>query len=183
MKVYTKTGDKGETSLLDNQRVSKNDIRVEAYGTVDELNAHIALLYTIIPDEYCQHTLQQIEKTLFVIQTHLAINNIHNYPYPLTPITPQQVQQLEQAIDTLQQHLPAMHAFIMLDAHTACAQCHIARTVCRRCERRIISLHHKTQVDDNILMYINRLSDYLFVLARYCALLMHAEEHIVDYNL
>lgn len=183
MKVYTKTGDKGETSLLDNQRVSKDDIRVEAYGTVDELNAHIALLYTIIPDDDCQHTLQQIEKTLFVIQTHLAINDIQHYTYPLTPITSLHVQQLEQAIDKLQQHVPAMHAFIMPDAHTICAQCHIARTVCRRCERRIISLHHKANVDDNILMYINRLSDYLFVLARYCTILMHAEEHEVDFNI
>ncbi|MBP5413147.1 MAG: cob(I)yrinic acid a,c-diamide adenosyltransferase [Bacteroidales bacterium] len=182
MKIYTKTGDKGETNLLDNKRVSKDNIRVEAYGTVDELNAHIALIYTLIEQAECKQYLEKIENTLFLIQTHLAIGNRKDYTYPLQDITEQHITSLEQDIDNMQQKVPAFHAFVMLDAHQVCAQCHIARTICRRCERRIITLSKQAYVDNNILIYINRLSDFLFVLARYCAVLYHAEERTVDFN-
>ena len=182
MKVYIKTGDKGETGLLDNKRVSKDDVRVEAYGTVDELNAHIALIYTLVEQKECKQYLEDIENMLFLIQTHLAIGNRKDYPYPLPDITEKHIAALEQYIDTLQQKVPAFHSFVMLDAHHVCARCHIARTVCRRCERRIVSLGKQAFVDHNILVYINRLSDFLFVLARYCAILFHAEERTVNFN-
>ncbi|MBO4738613.1 MAG: cob(I)yrinic acid a,c-diamide adenosyltransferase [Bacteroidales bacterium] len=176
MKIYTKTGDHGQTSLIDNQRIDKDDFRIEAYGTADELNAHIALLACIVPDNYCQKTLQDIEKKLFVIQTQLAINDIANCKQEFPHLTNENVTELEAAIDNLQAQLQPNRAFVLLDAHQIVAQCHIARTICRRLERRIVSLHKIKPIDSLILKYINRLSDFLFVLARYVTVLVDAKE-------
>ncbi len=176
MKIYTKTGDQGQTSLIDNQRIDKDDIRVEAYGTADELNAHIALLACTVPDINCQTTLQDIEKNLFVIQSQLAIKDISQCKWSMPYLTNEKITALETAIDKLQTQLQPNKAFILLDAHQIVAQCHIARTICRRLERRIVSLHKIEPIDSLILKYINRLSDFLFVLARYVTVLVHAKE-------
>lgn len=176
MKIYTKTGDTGETSLIDNVRVPKDDIRVEAYGTVDELNAHIALISTLTSDNNCKQILLDIEKTLFVVQTHLAINDKNNCNIPIVDINEIKPKNLESAIDEMQAILPKNHSFILLSANEIAAQCHIARTICRRCERRLVSLNRQKNVDSIIMCYINRLSDFLFILARYFAFVNNNNE-------
>lgn len=169
-KVYTKTGDLGETSLIGGQRVRKDDLRVEAYGTVDELNAHVGLLAEMVHGD----ALSLVQNDLFSIQTLLAAPD----PSALPPLPPMATQVLEQAIDNIQSQLPELHAFVLPGGNPAAAQCHVARTVCRRAERRIVSLSQHAPVDPDILSYINRLSDYLFVLARLLVVHSPQEEKV-----
>lgn len=176
MKIYTKKGDQGTTSLVDNQRVSKDDPRVEAYGTIDELNAHIALICTLIEDKTCKKNLEEIERNLFLIQTELAIAQPQNCPFDIQHISKNDLLELEAQIDIMQQALPANKSFVMLDSHPIAAHCHIARTICRRSERRIVTLNRQKTVNPDIMSYINRLSDFLFVLARYICVLLNIQE-------
>ncbi|MCL2131233.1 MAG: cob(I)yrinic acid a,c-diamide adenosyltransferase [Lentimicrobiaceae bacterium] len=166
MSIYTKTGDDGTTSLANGVRVSKNHIRVESYGTIDELNAHTALLEAVIDDDAVKKELHAVQDNLFIIQTHLAADDSKPCPFELPDLQKLDCQRLEREIDFLNKKLPKLHSFVYLGGHSTAAQCHIARCVCRRAERILATLSEKHTVDARILCYINRLSDYLFVLAR-----------------
>ncbi len=172
-KIYTKTGDKGLTSLVGGQRVSKCHPRIEAYGTLDELNSQIGLLRALLPTGLDQdETLAGIQSRLFTCGAYMATDNTKSSGYVVeSGISPSDVSELEQTIDRLQQELPAMRAFILPAGSQATAVAHICRTVARRAERAIYSFLEKsgdeaTTIDPCVLEYINRLSDYFFVLAR-----------------
>jgi len=169
MNIYTKTGDGGTTSLINGTRVPKNHIRVETYGTIDELNAHIALLKALIVNEIQKKELSEIEENLFIIQTHLAIDPEKECALKIPDIEKINAGNLEKNIDQMNEKLPPITSFISLSGSVFTAQCHIARCVCRRAERRLVALLNESFVHSSILLYINRLSDYLFVLARYVA--------------
>ena len=166
--IYTKTGDGGTTSLVGGARVAKDDKRVEAYGTVDELNSHIGLLAEMMRprnDGYYDE-LKAVQRNLFTLQTLLATEDADIYAR-LPQLKLEEVEILERQIDTLSDSLPKLHNFVIAGGNMTGAQCHVCRTVCRRAERTVVTLAHTVTVDETILRYLNRLSDYLFVLARY----------------
>ena len=165
MKIYTKTGDGGETSLFGGTRLSKADIRIEAYGTVDETNAHIGYLTELVSDDESRELLIRIQNKLFNIGSSLAVDPAKEIDMP--GIGEQDIEVLENAIDEMEKQLPALKAFILPSGHPVGAYCHVARTVCRRAERRVVALAGSAAVDGNIVTYLNRLSDFLFVLSRY----------------
>lgn len=165
-KVYTRKGDEGMTSLVGGKRVKKTDIRVEAYGTVDELNAQIGLLITLVnqPDE-CDK-LQEIQGDLFLIGAYLATEAVQDESKATNLITASDVARIERFIDEAENGLPVWKGFILPGGSTAVAVCHVCRTVCRRAERRIIELSFKENVLPSVCAYMNRLSDYFYVLSR-----------------
>ena len=164
-KIYTKTGDKGTTSLIGGERVPKYDDRIEAYGTVDELNSWIGLIRDQEIDKLLKGTLLGIQNTLFVMESQLAKGpGSHNAVLP--EVREQDIRTLEEEIDRMEKELTQLKSFILPGGHTVASYCHIARTVCRRAERLIIKVSEKYLVDPLIIQYLNRLSDYLFVLSR-----------------
>ena len=166
--IYTKTGDSGTTSLVGGARVAKDDKRVEAYGAIDELNSHIGLLAEMMRprnDGYCDE-LKAVQHNLFTIQTLLATEDADIYSR-LPQLKSDEVDIMERQIDTISDLLPKLHSFVIAGGNMIGAQCHVCRTVCRRAERCVVALAHTVKVDDTIRRYLNRLSDYLFVLARY----------------
>ena len=164
MKLYTKKGDKGETSLIGGQRVLKDHLRIEAYGTIDELNSHIGLVHDIMPDDTHKPLLNTVQNTLFVIGSNLAATPESKMEIP--NLEEREVLDLEKAIDDMESELPALTNFILPGGHSAVSSVHIARCVCRRAERECVRLSQHVEIDDSIIPYLNRLSDYLFVLAR-----------------
>lgn len=178
MKIYTKTGDQGTTSLVNNSRVPKNHPRVEAYGTVDELNAHIGMLRDMSNDENIATTLFEIQKVLFIVQTRLAIDPEKPCTLFLPDMHAQNVDFLEKEIDNMQSLLGEFKAFLIPGGHPLLSQCHIARCVCRRAERKIVNLSQQSEVESIVLQYINRLSDYLFVLARFFTQKLNLKENL-----
>ena len=176
--IYTKTGDKGTTSLVGGTRVPKFHPRVEAYGTVDELNAHIGLLAEMIKsaDSSQYKLLKEAQRNLFIVQTLLATEKEVNFE--LSQLPDNAVADMEHNIDCLQATLPPFRSFVIPGGTMAAAQCHVARTVCRRAERRIVQLAQEAEVGSQITCYINRLSDYLFVLSRHLVLSQGAEESL-----
>ncbi|MDR1459596.1 MAG: cob(I)yrinic acid a,c-diamide adenosyltransferase [Bacteroidales bacterium] len=180
MSIYTKTGDKGFTSLANGTRVPKNHIRVESYGAIDELNAHIALLEAIIENEEIKLDLLKIENNLFLIQTHLAIDPQKECQFQIPDIQKLDVNDLEKHIDCMNERLTPMNFFLLLGGNAVIAQCHITRCVCRRAERTLITLMNSSTVNPRILSYVNRLSDYLFILARYVAKIYKIKEQPVS---
>lgn len=176
--IYTKTGDGGTTSLVGGTRVEKCDIRVDTYGTVDELNSQLGvsgeLICTISPIHYDQ--IKEIQNDLFVIQTLLATEDTQLYQQmPQLPI--EAPNKIEGWIDAIQQQLPKNNAFVIAGGSLAGAQCHVARCVCRRAERRMVELDHAYPIEQQIKKYVNRLSDYLFVLSRLMVILEGKEEN------
>jgi len=172
MKIYTKSGDLGETSLMGGTRVPKHHIRVETYGLVDELNSHTGLLKEQLKDfPDIQNQLSNIQNQLFTLQSVLALEpdtKKHTYTVkPLPQISPEDIESLEKLMDAMNEKLPELKSFIIPCGNIASAQCHITRTLCRRTERTLCKLHDKEPVNELILKHINRLSDYYFVLARY----------------
>lgn len=172
MKIYTKTGDKGSTSLFGGTRVGKHHIRINAYGTVDELNSWLGLLRDQEIDEHSREQLITTQDKLFTVGAILATdpekaqlkNGKERLNIPLIDIA--DVEHLENEIDIMNETLPQMTHFILPGGHTIVSYCHIARTICRRAERMVSLLHENEPVDAMVLTYLNRLSDYLFVLAR-----------------
>jgi cob(I)alamin adenosyltransferase len=164
-KIYTKGGDKGETSLLGGTRVSKSHERVEAYGNIDELNSFIGLIRDQDIDIHYKNVLIRIQENLFVAEALIARD-----PEKQTRVLPSlhesDILILETEIDAMNEHLPALSNFILPGGHPIVSYCHIARTVCRRAERSLIRLNMVTPIEDIIIRLLNRLSDYLFVLAR-----------------
>lgn len=182
MKIYTKTGDKGATSLFGGTRVSKDNLRIEAYGTVDELNAYIGLIKDQSIAEELTSQLHKIQHDLFTLGAMLATppeketlksgKDRLNIP----KIESNSIAFLEKQIDLMNESLPPMTHFILPGGHTTVSFCHIARCICRRAERRSVSLHEQEAISENILQYLNRLSDYLFVLARKLTQDLNAQE-------
>lgn len=166
VRIYTKTGDDGTTGLIGGSRVRKYDDRLEAYGTIDELNSYIGLILTTRIDERATKMLTEIQSKLFVIGSILATDEQSAQLLNLVPCSDQDVEKLELEMDQMFEVLPKLNHFILPAGSTGTAYAHIARTVCRRAERRIVELADKKVVDQNLIRYINRLSDYLFVLAR-----------------
>ena len=172
--VYTRTGDAGQTSLIGGTRVSKTDLRLEAYGTVDELNAQLGLLLTYLTDAdkaAADRTadvqlLLGVQSCLFTVGAALATDSTKMAPRPTAIVTPEMVSELEQAIDRIDSQLPPLRLFILPGGGRAAAVAHVCRTVCRRAERRILALAEQADVAPELLAYVNRLSDYLFVLSR-----------------
>ena len=165
MKIYTKTGDKGETSLFGGNRLLKSHIRIDTYGTIDELNAHIGMVRDQNISENHKKDLVIIQELLFSIGSILATgNNVAKLPVPM--IENENIEFLEKAIDQMNETLPAMRNFILPGGHVSVSAVHIARCVCRRAERITIELAQIEKTDEIIIKFLNRLSDYLFVLAR-----------------
>lgn len=165
MKIYTRKGDKGDTSLFGGTRVSKNHIRIEAYGTVDELNSHMGVLHSFCKENEIRDFISASQSRLFDIGSHLASDGKADEYLP--ELDRQWVTELEENMDRYTESLPELKSFIMPRGNTRIAQTHVCRTVCRRAERRVISLAEQEEVADLIPVYLNRLSDYFFVLARY----------------
>lgn len=167
MKVYTKKGDMGETSLLGGTRVSKASLRIESYGTVDELNAYLGVLRDLNKEKEVGESLLQIQHCLFTIGAELAADPEKN-KMEIPHIEAGDISFLERNIDAMTETLEPMRFFILPGGDLAASHAHVARTICRRAERAVIALHTATnQVDPTIVAYLNRLSDYLFTLSRY----------------
>ncbi len=167
MKIYTKKGDKCHTTLVGGVKVSKIHPRIEAYGTVDELIAHIGLLRDMLQTDQCRSSLLHVQDRLMIAAALLASD--HSQDIQLPELKDTDVEWLEQSIDKMEEKLQPLTSFILPGGHVAVSQCHICRTVCRRAERRIVELTQSTEIDEVILKYFNRLSDYFFVLARFIA--------------
>jgi cob(I)alamin adenosyltransferase len=164
-KIYTKTGDKGETSLLGGTRLPKYHIRIEAYGTVDELNSHLGLVRDVVTAQETRDLLEKIQDRLFTIGSHLATDPLKN-KMPLPQLNEADIITLEKAIDEINARVPVMKSFVLPGGHVHVSYCHIARCVCRRAERAVLRLAENEKVDAIHYKYLNRLSDYLFMLSR-----------------
>jgi len=164
LKIYTKKGDKGKTSLFGGKSLFKDDVRIEAYGSVDEFNAQIGMIIALMENEKMTERLLDIQKNLFTIGAILATDprKIHL----VKAFKSECVQDVEEWIDEMEEDLPPLKSFSLPSGSLLVSQCHIARTSCRRAERRIVSLYKNTEEPLDYLIYINRLSDFLFVLAR-----------------
>lgn len=167
-KIYTKTGDKGTTSLVGGVRVSKSDVRLEAYGTVDELNSTLGLLVSVMDDAENEELLRFVQHKLFSLGAYLA-TDVEKMGNPVeSPVSEENVHRLEEAIDQINASLGALKGFILPGGSYPASVCHVCRTVCRRAERRIQALEDTLsyELDGLVKCFINRLSDYLFVLSR-----------------
>jgi cob(I)alamin adenosyltransferase len=177
MKIYTKTGDKGNTSLIGGTKVPKSHLRIEAYGTIDELNSYIGLCNDMLKDEASNKLLQEIQDRLFTIGSSLACDPIKAPKMRIPDLKEEDVLLLEHEIDRLNEKLEPMRSFILPGGHPVVSHLHIARCVCRRAERCCVRLELESlEVDPIILQYLNRLSDYLFVLSRYAGHLLNIAE-------
>lgn len=164
--VYTKTGDKGTTSLVGGTRVPKTHERLEAYGTIDELNSNLGVLISLLPDGADRTFVLRIQHKLFAVGSYLATDQENTTLKEASIITPEHVEEVEKEIDRLDAQLPPLTAFIIPGGCHSAAVCHVCRTVCRRAERRILVLSEKYTISPELLAYVNRISDYLFVLSR-----------------
>ena len=167
IKVYTRGGDQGLTSLVGGQRVSKASERLEAYGTVDELSSHLGLLAAMLPDGHELDMVLRIQNNLFNLCTNLATDQEKTPLYPSAHLHEGEIELLENEVDNIMHELPERQGFILPGGCHAAAQAHVCRTVCRRAERCILALTEEIEVSAEVLRYVNRLSDYLFVLARH----------------
>jgi cob(I)alamin adenosyltransferase len=174
-KIYTKGGDLGETSLLGGTRVYKSDDRVEAYGTIDELNAFIGVLRDQPIAEAYRKVLLSVQDKLFIAEA-LVANEPEHPAAGLPQLQEEDIHALEAQIDVMTSELPPLDSFILPGGFPPVSHCHVARTVCRRAERAVIRLHRKEKIESIIIRYLNRLSDYLFVLARKIGYDANAEE-------
>lgn len=174
MKIYTKTGDKGETSLIGGVRVKKSNLRIEAYGTIDELNSWIGVIRNI--EEISNSQLfQKIQDVLFTIGSHLA-SHPEKGRMKLPEILDADIELLEKDVDRMESELPQLMTFVLPGSSLQNSYCHIARTVCRRAERCVVELSLNEKVEEIIIRYLNRLSDHLFVLSRYITLKQNGED-------
>ncbi len=176
-RIYTKTGDRGETALFGGRRVPKSDLRVDAYGTVDELNSFLGLLRDSVGNQHTREILAHTQHRLFTLGAHLASDPAKHPPTP--DLLPADVQLLEDEMDSMDEALAPLKHFILPGGHPTVSICHICRTVCRRAERLTVALAQSGEpVEDIALQYLNRLSDYFFILARFLAKDLGVEEVI-----
>jgi len=168
MKIYTKSGDKGQTSLYGGRRVSKDDIRIEAYGSIDELNSHLGYLISLLSSDIGQvELLTEIQNRLFTIGSNLASDPHKELLVP--DLNEEDILKLENAMDNMDTELEPLRAFVLPGGSSANSVAHICRTVTRRAERRMITLSGIEEVNPILIKYVNRLSDYFFVVSRYIA--------------
>lgn len=166
MKIYTKTGDEGMTSLIGGKRVAKNSARLESYGTIDELNSFLGMIRSFPMAPEVEDELVEIQSRLFDVGGNLATDP-ENTPLKMKlGVKEEDIERLEKAIDRMDGEVPPMTHFVLPGGNEVVSFCHIARTVCRRAERRILDLGGEAEVDALVLKYVNRLSDYLFILSR-----------------
>lgn len=176
-KIYTKTGDKGNTTLIGGTKVPKSHLRIDAYGTVDELNSYIGLCRDLLTDEHSRSLLRQIQDRLFTIGASLACDPEKEPKMHIPDLIETDVTLLENEMDRMNESVPPMKNFILPGGHPTLSHLHIARCICRRAERCCVRLQQETTtIIPPVLQYINRLSDYLFVLARYTGHLLKVEE-------
>jgi cob(I)alamin adenosyltransferase len=175
MKVYTKTGDKGETSLIGGTRVKKSNVRIESYGTVDELNSYIGLVRDQEVNAGRKDLLKEIQDRLFTIGSSLA-SDPEKSKMKIPDLHAEDITLLENEIDKMNEEIPPLRVFVLPGGHQSVSFCHLARCVCRRAERHVIGLQEESFVADLVIQYLNRLSDYLFVLSRKMAHELNAEE-------
>ena len=166
MKIYTRKGDSGQTSLIDGEIVYKHSLSVDTYGTIDELNSFLGLLKDYIKDDKIKDILNNIQIKLFSIGTILASGKNQNISAKVA-IEKKDVEYVELEIDRLNKNLPELKNFIIPGGHKISSYSHVCRSICRRAERKISELNNKSSIDSNILAYINRLSDFFFVLSRF----------------
>ena len=177
MKIYTKTGDAGKTSLIGGTKVPKSHIRIETYGTVDELNSYIGLLNDYLTDTHTRNILRLIQDRLFTVGASLACDPEKETKMRIPDLKEEDIDLLEKEMDQMNEKLPAMKFFILPGGHPAISTAHIARCVCRRAERLCVQLQQEDMfIEPIVLKYMNRLSDYLFVVARYTGMLLEVEE-------
>jgi cob(I)alamin adenosyltransferase len=168
MKIYTKGGDKGETGLFGGDRITKNSERIEAYGTIDELNSFIGLTITEVKSEDIKNLLQTIQNRLFTVGSDLAtLLNEKNQKHNIRRVPKEFFEETEKQIDKFDEQLKPLQNFIIPGGTKSAALLNICRTICRRAERRVVALNESTGIGDNIIIFLNRLSDLFFVLARY----------------
>ncbi|MFC4262261.1 cob(I)yrinic acid a,c-diamide adenosyltransferase [Ferruginibacter yonginensis] len=176
-KIYTKTGDAGKTSLIGGTKVLKSNIRIECYGTVDELNSYIGLCNDLITDAHCNSVLKEVQDRLFTIGASLACDPEKESALKIPDLNESDVQYLEKDIDAMMEVLPEMKSFILPGGHPAVSTLHVARCICRRAERLCVHLQEVNEfVDPLVIQYMNRLSDHLFTMARYVGHLLQAPE-------
>ena len=176
-RIYTKTGDKGNTSLIGGTKVAKSHIRIESYGTIDELNSFIGLSTDQLTQDHSRKMLREIQDRLFTIGSSLACDPEKEPGMKIPDLKKEDIILLEKEIDQMDEQLPAMKNFIIPGGHPAISTLHIARCVCRRAERICVLMQEEQLfVDPLVIQYLNRLSDYLFVLARFTGHLMQIEE-------
>ena len=177
MKIYTKTGDTGKTSLIGGTKVLKSDPRIEAYGTVDELNAHIGLVSDYCTDEHTHTVLREIQDRLFTIGSELACDPKKDIKMRIPDLHESDIKLLEKEIDQMEAELPPMKSFILPGGLPAVSFMHVARCVCRRAERCCVNLAEQDgSLAPFVIKYLNRLSDYLFMLSRYTGMKNNAPE-------
>ncbi len=169
MKIYTKTGDKGQTSLIGGTRVPKYHLRIESYGTIDELNSWIGLIRDQGIDDHSIAILLEIQDRLFTIGSSLA-SDPEKSKMKIPDLTEADITLLEKEIDWMNDDLPELRSFILPGGNNTVSFCHLARCICRRAERLAVQLAEETFVEEKVIVYLNRLSDYLFVLARWMAM-------------
>jgi len=175
MKIYTKTGDEGTTSLFGGKRVPKFHLRIDAYGTVDELNSYLGLIADQEVNKQRNSFLRGIQEELFTIGSHLAAEPGKDHKF-LPPLTIEMVENLELEIDKMDAELPALKSFILPGGHPSVSYCHVGRCVCRRAERLCVDLNQHENISPIIIQYLNRLSDFLFILARKMGQELNIEE-------
>lgn len=176
-KIYTKTGDKGATSLIGGTRVPKSHIRIESYGTVDELNSYLGVVNDSCGNEAIGDWLREIQDRLFTLGAELATTPEKEVKMKLPDLHDEDVTWLEERIDKMNEELPEMRSFIIPGGNMAASMCHVSRCICRRAERLCVGMNEAGEhVPDLIVRYLNRLSDFLFTLARYIGHLAGAEE-------
>ena len=176
-KIYTKTGDLGKTSLIGGTKVAKSHLRIESYGTVDELNSYIGLVNDLIGDNHSKKLLREIQDRLFTIGSSLACDPNKEPLMKIPDLHEEDITLLEREIDKMNDVLPEMKSFILPGGHPTVSYIHIARCICRRAERLCVHLQEEGMfVDPLVIKYMNRLSDYLFVLSRYAGHLLHITE-------
>lgn len=176
-KIYTKTGDSGTTSLIGGTKVPKSHLRIESYGTIDELNSYLGLVRDLLTDEPCRDMILEIQDRLFTIGSSLACDPVKEPKMRIPDLRSSDITALESEIDRIDGMLAPMRSFILPGGHPVVSHLHIARCICRRAERACVRLELESlEVEPMILQYLNRLSDYLFVLARYACVLLQIEE-------
>lgn len=177
MKVYTKTGDKGTTALIGGTRVAKHHLRIDSYGTVDELNSYIGLIRDQQINEQYKTILKEIQDRLFTVGASLA-SDPQKSKMVIPDLHESDIELLEKEMDKMNDELPSLRHFVLPGGHTTVSFCHLGRTVCRRAERLVVELAEDGTVNELVIKYLNRLSDYLFVLGRKLAKDLNAEEYI-----
>jgi cob(I)alamin adenosyltransferase len=180
--VYTRTGDKGTTSLVGGKRVPKIDKRIESYGTIDELNAFVGLLTTEINEQEDLDFLRFVQHKLFTVGSYLATDTDSMELRIESKVTPETILRIEREIDCLDSGLPRMKNFVLPGGCRSAALAHVCRTICRRSERQIYRLCETAEIEEPVLIFVNRLSDYFFVLARKECIRYHGKEIIWDYS-